>query len=92
MILERNTGFRKGGNCDGNCLLMVVSVSLGAPQKARLAEWLLAWHVWPTCLEELSTLRSGCRGCSVVGLIRFCWGQVVWATQSGNYFWIRILL
>ena len=62
MILERNEGFRRGGNCDRNYSLIVVSNSLSAPRKAQLAGWLLVRHVWPICPEELSTLKSGCWG------------------------------
>ena len=39
---------KRGGNCERNCSLTAVSVSLGAPRKAQLAGWLLARHVWPT--------------------------------------------
>ena len=71
-------GFRKGGNCD-----------IGAPQRAQLAGWLLAWHVWLTYPKKLSILS--CWGRSVVGLIRYNWGQVCEAAQLGSYFWNRIL-
>ena len=61
--------FRRGGNCDRNYSLTVVSISLGAPQKAQLVGWLLAWHVWPTCPKDLGMLRSSCHGRLVMGLI-----------------------
>ena len=54
---------KRGGNCDRNYSLMVVSISLDAPRKAQLVGWLLARHMWLTYPEELSMLWLGCRGC-----------------------------
>ena len=42
------------------------TVSFGVPWKAQLAGWLLARHVWPTSSKNVFTLRTGCRGRSVV--------------------------
>ena len=44
-----------------------------------------------TCPKDLNTLRLGCRGRLVVGLIWYCFGQVTMAIQWGSWFWIRIL-